>query len=159
MKVVHSCMLFILKSNMGWKESIYKGAIEEIRSVEAEITGMHKELTKDMQVINPTRILQFEDGNMDSEALIKNFNDAMTKIKDSDTPIPGDFTTLSNIEVMLYLNKDLMPRQSQRIKELKWQKDACKSKIHSLKNPHSQAMQEFTSTFRSYKTSKAYCSG
>lgn len=28
MKTVDSCMIFILKRNMGWKESIYKGAIE-----------------------------------------------------------------------------------------------------------------------------------
>lgn len=72
-----SCMLFILKSNMGCKESIYKGVVQEIWSVEAEIIGMHKDLTKDMQIINPTRILQFKDGNMDFEALIKTFNDAV----------------------------------------------------------------------------------
>ena len=50
-------MLFILKNNIGWKDSIYKGAIKEMWSVEIEITGMHKELLKDMQIINPTGIL------------------------------------------------------------------------------------------------------
>lgn len=73
---------------------------------------MHKELLKDMKVVNPTKILHFEDDNMDFEVLIKNFNDAVTKIKDNDTPTPGDFTTLVNIKSMLYLNKNLMPRLS-----------------------------------------------
>lgn len=41
---------------MGWKDSIYKEAIEEIWSVETKVAGMHKELLKDMHVVNPTRI-------------------------------------------------------------------------------------------------------
>ena len=147
-------MLFILKSNMEWKESIYKGAIEEMQSVETEIVGMHKELLKDMQVVNPTGIPQFEDGNIDTKVLTKNFNEIVTKIKDNDTPTPRDFTTLANIESMLYLNKYLIPRQSRRIQALRWQKDACRSRLLSLKNPHSPAMQEFTSIFKSWKLVK-----
>lgn len=48
MKTVDSCMMFILRSNMSWKYSIYKGAIEEMQAVELEVDGMHKELLKDM---------------------------------------------------------------------------------------------------------------
>ena len=53
MKVVDSCLLFILKSNMGWKDSIYKVAIEEMWTMECGVTRMHKEILKDMQIINP----------------------------------------------------------------------------------------------------------
>lgn len=57
MNIVDSCMLFILKNNMGWKDLIYKGAIEEMRVVELKVDGMHKELLKDTWIFNPTRIL------------------------------------------------------------------------------------------------------
>ena len=50
MKTVDSCMLFILKSNMGWKELIYREVIEEMQSIENEIADMHKEIFKDMNV-------------------------------------------------------------------------------------------------------------
>ena len=70
---------------------------------------MHGELLKDMNVINPIGIPQFEDGNMDSDALIKNFNDAISRIRDTDTPIASDFTRLANIESMLYLSRNFMP--------------------------------------------------
>ena len=49
-------MFFILKNNMGWKESIYKEAIEKMQSIENEIVGIHKEIVKDMNVVNATRI-------------------------------------------------------------------------------------------------------
>ena len=81
--------------------------------------------------------------------LKKSFIDAIMKIKDNDTPTPSDFTTLENIESMLYLNRNLMPWQSQKIKEFKWQKDAYRSKFLSLKNLYSHAMQEFMNAFRS----------
>jgi len=38
---------------------------------------MHEELLKDMNIINPTRILQFEDGNIDSKTLTRSFNEAI----------------------------------------------------------------------------------
>ena len=45
---------------------------------------------------------------MDSEALQKSFNDAIANIKDNEMPTTRDFTTLANIESMLYLNSNLM---------------------------------------------------
>ena len=33
MKTVDSCMLFIMKHNMGWKESIYKKLVKEMQSI------------------------------------------------------------------------------------------------------------------------------
>lgn len=154
LKTIDSCMLFILKNNMGWKESIYREAIKEMQSIENKIIEMHEEFLKDMSVVNPIGILQSDDGNMDSKALTKRFNDAIMKIKDTDTPIASDFTMLANIESMLYLNRNVMPWQSLKIKEFKWQKDSCRSKLLSLKNPHSHAMQEFMNTFRSWKLVK-----
>ena len=89
-------------------------------AVEFKVTRLHKEILKDMQIVNPIGILQFDDGNMDFEVLTKRFNDIMYRIKDSDTSTSRDLTTLANIESMLYLNKDLMPRQIHRIRKLKW---------------------------------------
>ena len=57
MKNVDPCMLFILKNNMNWKESIYKETIKEVQGIESMITEMHKELVKDMKIANPTGIL------------------------------------------------------------------------------------------------------
>ena len=111
-----------------------------MQSVENKIAEMHEELLKDMNVVNPIGIPQFKDGNMDSNSLIKNFNDVISKIKDTDTPAASDFTTLAKIESMLYLSRNIMPRQSVKIKELRWLKDACRTKLISLKNPHSHAM-------------------
>ena len=139
-KTIDSCMLFIMKHNMGWKESIYKEAIKEMQSIENKIFGMHDKLLKDMNIVNPIGFLQFDDGNMDSEALPKSFNDAIANIKDNEMPTTSDFTTLANIESMLYLNRNLMSRKSMKIKEFKWQKDACRVNILILKNPHSHAM-------------------
>lgn len=102
MKTVDLCMLFILKSNMGLEESINREAIEEMQSVETEIARMHKKLLKDMNIVNPTWIPQFKDGNIDSKVLTKSFNDAIMKIKDSDKPTASDFTTLEKIKSMLY---------------------------------------------------------
>lgn len=57
---------------------------------------------------------------MDSEVLTKIFNDAISRIQDSDAPTSKDFTTLANIKLMLYFNRKLMPRKSYKIGELKW---------------------------------------
>ena len=57
MKIVDPCMLFILKNNMNWKETVYTEAIKEIKSIERKITDMHEELIKDMKIVNPTGIL------------------------------------------------------------------------------------------------------
>ena len=77
---------------------------------------------------------------MDFEVLTKGFNDAVMKIKDNDTTTLGGFIMLTKIESMLYLNKNLMPWKIQKIKEFKGHKDACRSKLLSLKNPYSHAM-------------------
>ena len=84
------------------------GSHQRKKLIENEIVRMHKELLKDMNVVIPTRIPQFEDGNMDYEALTKCFNDAIMKIKNNDTPTASDFTMLENIESMLYLNRNPM---------------------------------------------------
>ena len=81
---------------------------------------MHKELLKDMKIANPTRILQFDEGNMDTEMLIKSFNEAMEKIKDIESPSADDFTALASIKSMLHLNKNLMPYQNLKVKEYMW---------------------------------------
>ena len=106
-----------------------------MQSIKNKIFGMHEELLKDMNILNPIGFLQFDDRNMDSEALPKSFNDAIANIKDNEMPTTSDFTTLANIESMLYLNRNLMSRQSIKIKEFKWQKDACMVNILSLKTP------------------------
>ena len=46
-------MLFIMKHNMGWKESIYKKFFKEMQSIKRNIFGMHEELLKDMNIVNP----------------------------------------------------------------------------------------------------------
>ncbi|GLJ06800.1 hypothetical protein SUGI_0048610 [Cryptomeria japonica] len=151
MKAVDPCTLFILKSNMSWKESIYKEAIKEVQGVKNQITDMHKELVKDMNIVNPTGILQLDEGSMDIEVLTKSFTEAVEQIRDKETPKVNDFTSLAGIESMLRLNEKLMPCQSLKMKEYRWQKDACRARLMSLKNPHSQATQEFMSTFQSWK--------
>jgi hypothetical protein len=60
---------------------------------------------------------------------------------------------------MLYLNRGVMSCKSLKIKELKWQKDVCRAKLMSLKNPYTQAMQEFMTTFRSWKLVKQTVGG
>ena len=90
-----------------------------MQSIENKIFGMHEEILKDMNIVNPIGILQFDDGNMDSEALPKRVNDAIANIKDNEMPTTSDFTTLANIESMLYLNWNLMSWQSLKIKEFK----------------------------------------
>ena len=57
MKNVDPCMLFIMKNNMGWKESVYKEAIKEMQAIKRKIVGMHEELLKDMNIVNPIGIL------------------------------------------------------------------------------------------------------
>lgn len=101
---------------MSWKESFYKEAIKKVQGIEDKVTGMHEKLLKDIKVINPMGILQFDDGNMDSETLIKSFIEAIEKIRDNESPNADDFTALANIESMLCLNKNLMPCQSLKIK-------------------------------------------
>ena len=125
MKNVDPCMLFILKNNMNWKEAIYKETIKEVQGIESRITDMHEELIKDMKIVNPTGILQFDEGNMDADVLTKSFNEAIEQIRDSESPKANDFSALTSIESMLRLNKNLMPRQSLKMKEYRWQKDAC----------------------------------
>ena len=122
-----------------------------MQSTKNKIVGMHGKILKDMNIVNPTGILQLDDGNMDSEALTKSFNDSIAKIKDNEMPTTSDFTTLENIESMLYLNRNLMPWQSLKIKEFKLKMDVCRSKLLSLKSLHSHEMQEFMNTFRSWK--------
>jgi hypothetical protein len=133
MKSVDPCMLFILKNNMTWKETLYKEAIKEMQIIENKIAEMHEDLIKDMKVVNSTGILEFDERNMDAEVLIKNFNEATEQIKNSESPKADDFTVLASIESMLRLNKDLMLRQNLKVKEYKWKKDTCRARISSLK--------------------------
>ena len=149
MKTVDPFMLFILKNNMSWKEVVYRETIKEIQGIERKITDMHEELIKDMKIVNPTGILQFDEGNMDAEVLTKSFNEAVEKIRDSKNPKAKDFSTLASIESMLRFNKNLIPRQSLKVKEYRWQNDACQAQLLSLKNPHPSVTQEFVSTFQS----------
>ena len=88
---------------------------------------MHEEVIKDMKIVNPIGILQFDEGNMDVEVLTKNFNEAVEKIRDSKLPKAEDFSALASIESMLRLNRNLMPCQSLKIKEYRWKKDACRA--------------------------------
>lgn len=87
-----------------------------MRAIENEIKEMHKGILKDMKIINPTSILQFEDGNTYLETLIKTFQNAMFKIKDNNTPTSQDFTIVANTKSMLYLNKEIMSRKRKRIR-------------------------------------------
>ena len=57
MKNVDSCMFFILKNNVKWKEAIYKETINEAQGIESRIIEMHEELIKDMKIVNPIGIL------------------------------------------------------------------------------------------------------
>ena len=77
MKNVDPCMLFIMKKNKGQKEAVYKKIIKEVQGIESKITKVHEELLKDMKIVNPTGILEFDNGNMDVETLTKSFNEAM----------------------------------------------------------------------------------
>ena len=86
---------------------------------------MHEELIKDMKILNPTGILQFDEGNMDAKVLTKSFTEAAEQIRDSEHPKVEDFSTLASIESMLRFNRNLMPHQSLKMKEYRWQKDAC----------------------------------
>ena len=147
MKTVDLCMLFILKNNMNWKETVYREAIKEIKSIERKIIDMHEELIKDMKIVNPMGILQFDEGNMDAEVLTKSFTVVAEKIRDNEHPKAEDLSTLASIESMLRFNRNLMPRQSLKMKEYRWQKDACQAQLLSLKNPHLSATQEFVATF------------
>ena len=88
---------------------------------------MHEELIKDMKIMNPTGILQFDEGNMDAEVLTKSFNEAAKQIRYSEHPKVKDFFALTSIESMLCLNRNLMPHQSLKIKEYRWQKYACRA--------------------------------
>ena len=115
-ETTNCCILLIMKHNMGWKESIYKKVFKETQSIKNKIFGMHEELHKDMNIVNSIGFLQFDDGNMDSEALPKSFNGAIANIKDNEMPTTSDFTTLANIESMLYLKRNLMSWQSMKIK-------------------------------------------
>ena len=102
-------MFFILKNNMSWKEAIYREAIREIQAIENKITDMHEELIKDMKIVNPTGILQFDEVNMDAEVLRKSFTKAVEQIRHSEHPKAKDFSTLASIESMLRFNRNLMP--------------------------------------------------
>ena len=64
---------------------------------------------------------------MDVETLTKIFNEAVEKIRDNESSSVDDFTTLANIESMLRLNKNLMPHKTLKVKEYRWQKDACRT--------------------------------
>ena len=90
---------------------------------------MHEELIKDMKIVNPTGILQFDEGNMDAEVLTKSLNEVAEKIKDNEHPKAEDFSTLTSIESMLSFNRNLMPCQSLKMKEYKWKKDACRARL------------------------------
>ena len=81
---------------------------------------MHEELIKDMKIVNPTGILQFDEGNMDAEVLTKSFTKVAEKIRDNEHPKAEDFSTLVSIESMLCFNGNLMPRQSLKVKEYRW---------------------------------------
>lgn len=140
MKTMDPCILFILKNNMSWKESICKEAIKEVQGIEDKITEMHKELVKDMKIVNPMGILQLDKGNMDVEVLTKSFTEAVEQIKDKEMHRADDFTSLASIKSMLRLNEKLMPRQNLKVKEYRWQKDMCRAQLMSLKNPYSHAM-------------------
>ena len=109
MKTVDPCMLFILTNNMSWKEAVYREAIKEIQGIERKITDMHEELIKYMKIVNPTGILQFDEGNMDAKVLTKSFTEAAEQIRDCEHPKVEDFSTLPNIESMLRFNRNLMP--------------------------------------------------
>ena len=67
---------------------------------------MHEELLKDIKIVNPTGILQFDEENMDAKTLIKSFNQNMEKIKDTKLSSADDFTTLVSIKSMLHLKKN-----------------------------------------------------
>lgn len=57
MKTMDPCVLYMIKRNMSWKDSLYKLPLEKIRAIENEIKEMHKGNLKDMQIINSTSIL------------------------------------------------------------------------------------------------------
>ena len=86
---------------------------------------MHEELIKNIKIVNPIGILQFDEGNMDVDVLTKSFNEVVEKIRDSESPKADDFSMLASIESMLRLNKNLMPHQSLKMKEYKWKEDVC----------------------------------
>ena len=88
-----------------------------MQSIENRITEMHVEFVKDMKIVNPIGILQFAEGNMDAKVLTRSFNEAVEQIRDSESPRADDFTVPTSIESMLRLNKNLMPRQSLKVKE------------------------------------------
>ena len=88
---------------------MYKETIREVHSIESKITEMHEELVKDIKIVNPSRILQFNEGNMEAKVLTKSFNEAVEKIRDNESPSAYNFTTLASIESMLSLNKNSMP--------------------------------------------------
>ena len=105
---------------MSWKESVYKATLEEVWGIEHHVKEMYKEKIKDMKIIKPTGLLQFKEGNMESKVLTRSFQEAMVKIRDNNTPSPQDFFTMANVGSMLHLNKELMPKQSKKIRKLKW---------------------------------------
>ena len=88
---------------------------------------------------------------MDIEVLTKSFTEAAEKIWDSECPKAEYFSTLASIESIMCFNRNLMPCQSLKMKEYKWQKDACWAQLLSLKNPHPSATEEFVATFWSWK--------
>ena len=83
---------------------VYREAIKEIKGIESKITDMHEELIKDMKIVNPTSILQLDEGNMNVEVLTKSFTKAVEKIWDIEHPKAKDFSTLASIESMLCFN-------------------------------------------------------
>lgn len=106
-----------------------------MQGIKNRITEIHRELAKDMKIVNPMAILQLDEGNMDIEVLTKSLTDAIELIRDSEMSKIDDFTILASIKSMLHLNENLIPCQNLKVKEYKWKKDACKARLMSLKNP------------------------
>lgn len=73
-------------------------------------------MLKDMRIVNTIGILQFEEGNQDTKALVKSFEIAMLAIKGEDNLVTQDFTKVTHVEEMLCLCIDQLPKHLDRIK-------------------------------------------
>ena len=90
-KIVDYDTLYVIKRNLTCRCSIYKSTITNAQSIETKIKCMYTSFTKDMQIIGPNSVIQFNARKSDIKLFFRSFEDDLKVTKEIINIIVVDF--------------------------------------------------------------------
>lgn len=155
LKGAEESLFFILRKNISWRIALIRSAIMENKEYEVEAKQIQKASLIEFKVINFTYTYSSIFGEQELKGSLDAFDSAIKTIREKIHPKAFDLTQIARIESMIYLCVDQLSNVTEKVKKLRWNKDASMARIVNSKIPHLSLVKELVQACKEWKPTQS----